>query len=42
MGQKQRTIYLNEYTNESITIVGNDNSVILGSTFLSIYLQDMI
>jgi len=34
MGQKQRTIYLNEYTNESITIVGNDNSVILGSNIL--------
>jgi len=34
MGQNKRTIYLNEYTNESITIVGNDNSVILGSNIL--------
>jgi len=32
--KNKRTIYLNEYTNESITIVGNDNSVILGSNIL--------
>jgi len=42
MGQKQKNNILKRVYNESITIVGNDNSVILAATFLSIYLQDMI